>query len=338
MNTGLQNNPYVGTGQCIAIGKVLSGYTLNESFLQRPFLHQQSDDETIARACFFSVAICHQTHQLYNTDLNLYGWDYLEYVFTGLSNRGSITLDPCWLASADKNILMEKFAQLFPRGGTGSVSSLDSLDERICLLKNSALFILSEYNNSVLQFLKSTESRLINSGFGYYEQLIATDAFADPLCKKSTFLLKLLADCAVYHIIDTENLVPIMDYHMQRVLLRNGAIEVPDEKLAASLRNRTPLQSDQSIRVASIEAMRKIARSSGHSLLTMNDIFWPLGRSCCLDNPLCISGLCEKNPCTLTRNIRLDHHSACILEPVCRGAMNQGYRDFWQPEVVTHFY
>jgi hypothetical protein len=330
--------PYADNEKCIEIGKVLANFHLNASFLQRPFLHQQADDETIARACYFAVAICHQTHQLFNTDLNLHGWDYLEHVFTALSGQKSILLDPCYIVREDRNILKKKLEDLFPRSGQNSGTSLDRTDERTDILQEAAGFISTQYGNNILRLLHSTEGRLFNNGTGFYEQLATTSVFADPLFKKSTFLIKLLTDCNLYHIRDTENILPIMDYHMQRVLLRTGAVAIPDAKLASDLRNRVFAGSDQPVRNACVEAMKMIARTSGHSILAMNDIFWPLGRSCCQTKPLCISGICEKKPCSLTANLLLDQHTNCIFETVCKGATNPLYRDFWQPEVITHFY
>jgi len=217
--------------------------------------------------------------------------------------------------------------------------TLDRLEERARLLVDLDSKIQQDFNGSLRHLLEMSDSRLLNNGNGLYELLETFEAFSDPFRKKSSFLVKLLEDAGLFKIADPENYIPVMDYHIQRVLLRTGCIEIDDDSLAENLRNRIPISDDGPIREACIEAMRVIAHESGHPISAMNDYFWPLGRSCCNENPLCVHGKCEKSPCSLTQLISLDHpHPICILEEACKGKSDSQYREFWQPVVETHYY
>jgi hypothetical protein len=164
------------------------------------------------------------------------------------------------------------------------------------------------------------------------------EAFSDPLQKKSTFLIKLLEESALLKIKDHEHFIPIMDYHMQRVLMRLGCVEITDKQLHQQLIERTPINSDEAIRVACVDAFRIIADISGHPVTKMNDFFWSVGRSCCNETTLCKDKVCSKNPCTLTQIIKLNIHNFCIFEEDCKGYRDDNYRNLWQPLVDTHFY
>jgi hypothetical protein len=129
-----------------------------------------------------------------------------------------------------------------------------------------------------------------------------------------------------------------MDYHMQRALLRIGCVEVLDRDLREKLINKTPLDSDEDIRKASVGAMRLMSRLSGHSILEMNDFFWTLGRSCCKEKTLCKDGICNKDPCTFKLAVEIDSHDNCVFDGVCKGSRDESYRKLWQPMFDTHYY
>ncbi len=81
---------------------------------------------------------------------------------------------------------------------------------------------------------------------------------------------------------------------MQRVLLRTGCVDIVDESLESDLKNKNPIADDHEIREACIESMKLIAETSGLSVFKMNDVFYTMGRSCCNEEMLCQSGICEK--------------------------------------------
>ncbi len=145
-------------------------------------------------------------------------------------------------------------------------------------------------------------------------------------------------EAGLLNIHDSENFIPIMDYHMQRVLLRMGCVEITDKILRDKISSREPMQTDEPIRSACIGAFRLIAAGSGHPVIKLNDFFWSLGRSCCNENLLCQTGRCEKNPCTFEQIVELGDHHYCMFEGICTGSKNKSYRNLWQPVVQTHYY
>lgn len=322
---------------CEAIGKRLQLFSLSENFLQRPFLRIGADPEVMARMLYFSVAICHQTHHLFCEEPRLMGWDYMEYGFGKLALEYPEKLNPGHLASCSSDDVKEMLSGLFINNHLDKKCTLDNLDERTHLLQDAAQMLMNRYGSSMLRLLEETGNTLAGIS-GFYKRLQAASAFRDPLRKKSSFLLKLLTDCNLYEVNDPDNIAPVIDYHMQRVLLRCGALDIHDRKIYNSLVQRLPVKTDKEIRNASLEALKFIANAAGLNILKMNDIFWPLGRSCCLDDPLCISGTCSKKPCTLSVTMQIPAQHSCILSGVCKGEKDEKYRYLWQPIVQTHYY
>ncbi len=317
---------------------VLKSLAMHPEFLNRPFLKEPMELELRLRMLLFSAAICHQTHLLKSELLQLAGWEYMEHVFLNIANKTPLFLDPLFITSQSTPDVREFLLSSFSAYGKPENSTLDRIEERAAFYQNTAQFIYEAYNGRVNNMLKKTDGYLLTGGKGLYKVLEGMDAFSDPLRKKSTFFIKLVSDSGLLEIRDEENLVPIMDYHMQRVLLRNGCVEISDTDLKRKLQLRIPLETDEPIRSLCIEALKIIAQYSGHSVMSMNDIYWPLGRSCCHEACLCKHSICEKQPCTLIKTIIIGQHDHCIFERYCKGSKDEDYRLLWQPVVETHFY
>lgn len=325
--------------QAIKIGQLIQTYKVRPEFLDRPFLTNRAEPESKLRAIFYAVAICHQTYKLEMPEKNLFGWDVLEQVFLQMLRKDDFLLKPGIANRTNKKRLPSKLRYRFQTNKSPNSCTLGRLDERAILMIDLDSKLQLHFEGSISHLLEMSNSSLLNNGKGLYELLENFEAFSDPFRKKSSFLIKLLEDAGLFKMADPENYIPIMDYHMQRVLLRTGCVEISDDGLAKKLRNKIPVSDDSQIREVCIEAMRVIAHESGHSIAAMNDFFWPLGRSCCNEKPLCVVGVCEKSPCSLTQLITLDHpHPNCILEEACKGKSDIQYRSFWQPVVETHFY
>lgn len=335
---GFSNSVFVNSPQCLRLGRRLAEVEFRPGFYGRPFLSASMPEELRMRMLWFSVVVCHQTYALRNKSLNLYGWDYLEYGFLKIAGEAPDLLDPVKVAAMECDSLADRLAPWFSPDGSVPASTLDRREERAALMIASARFLADEHQGQVRNFLLSTGNRLAGHPMAYYDQLAKVTPFADPLLKKATFLLKLLTDCRLMTITDPENIIPVMDYHMQRVLLRTGCVEVTDPGLFDSLASRLPLPDDAVVREASVKAMRQIAGAAGLSILLMNDIFYMLGRSCCLEEPLCVSHRCDKNPCSLTLTLHLPEHNQCLFAGICRGETDEAGRALWHPVVSTHFY
>lgn len=324
--------------QCEWIGNILKNLKFRPSFYQREFIAFQADKETKMRAYLYSVAICHQTYNLANKKRNLFGWDFLEFAYTNLAKNNSELLDPVYLSSLSTDELSEKLKPIFSDDGNPENCTLDRLEERARFLIDIGKIVKEKYNNKVENLIESCEGFLINGGKGLYELLEEFEAYTDPLRKKSTVLIKFLIDAGLLEIKDPENFIPIMDYHMQRVLMRMGCVEVIDKELKYKLWNKEKIKSDEDIRNACVEATKRIAKISGYGVVKMNDFFYPLGRSCCQEKTLCFDKECNKNPCTFNLVIDLPSHEKCVFEGACKGSLDENYRKYWQPFVDTHFY
>ncbi len=326
----------VNEEQCRTLGRVLAGYSFRDDFYQRPFLSLPFSPEEKARMYFFSVGICHQTWTLAHPAANLYGWDYLEDGFIRIFKEGSWLADPNRISLASVQTIADDLASHFiPEPEKGS--TLDRIEERATLYLDMARKLVQYYNGKMLDLLVLSHGR-VGCDRGFYRLLSVFEAYSDPLYKKTSFLLKLLTDAGLFPVNDPENLIPVMDYHMQRVLLRSGAVEVQDASLREALVKRRELPSDRLIREACINASKLVAASAGRGVLQMNDVLYMLGRSCCFEQPLCSSGRCAKRPCSLTRTLPLENHHSCIFSEVCIGALLPEYRQLWNPVVRTHYY
>lgn len=324
--------------RCHKVAGVIQNLRPDNNFYQREYLAIDVDDETKFRMNFFAVAICHHTYTLHHPVLNLWGWDFIEKVFITMARQGDELLDPEKVSLMSVNEIAVELKKRFSHDEATGECSLDRLEERSHLMLESSARLVSDFQGKILELFHLSENKLINSGRGLYELLPQMEAFGDPQQKKSTFLIKLLMDSGLLEIKDPENFIPIMDYHMQRVLMRLGCLEIADPGLYQRLIQQQPMESDEPIRGLCIEAFRLIASVSGQPVTRMNDYFWSLGRSCCNKTTLCKHHRCEKEPCTFSQIIRIDDHTHCAFEDVCLGFGDEKYRVLWQPMVQTHYY
>lgn len=332
------NKVAVNTDQCKAIGKVLQTLSVKPSVYQREYFSLSAPTETKLRMFLFSIGICQQTHTLINKKLNLVGFNYLEKVFADLAKANSELLDPFFVINQTPQALSKRFATLFSETGDPKDCTLDRLDERSRLCIDMSQKLLANYAGQIGALIAKSEGFLVGKQ-GIYELLSNFEAYSDPFKKKSSLFVSFAHQAGLFAIRDLDNLIPIMDYHMQRVLLRFGCVEVLDEQLRRALVQKENLSSDEEIRSASIDAVHQLARYSGHSVFNVHDFLWPLGRSCCKEKPLCQSGLCDKTPCTFDSFILLpSRHTHCVFEGTCKGSFNKAYRNLWQPLVDTHYY
>lgn len=321
-----------------AVGEILKGYKIRDKFFDRLFLKNNFTDEQRLSMLFNAVAICHQTRNLYSPSHNLYGWDYIEKAFTDLAENNNPLLCPDIVMKLSPGELQNRLLCIFSDTGDARNSSLDNIEERAKLYFSINKLIINKYQGLFSEFLSSTGNLLFNNGKGFCELLAESNAFSDPQYKKSSFLLKLLIDAGLYQFKDKQNYIPIVDYHMQRVLLRLGCVEVNDLEYDFKLKNNIPIETDMPVRLACIDAFNTISKISGLEVWVMNDIFWPLGRSCCNEITLCTDKRCSKNPCTFDLMIEATQHNQCIFEGVCQGYLSGLPKEYNEPNVETHYY
>lgn len=337
----------INTIQCNKIGEILKTLEFRSGFYNRKFLRLKASKLKIMLAYLFASAICHQTHSLWNGKLNLKGWDYLEFVFGKLAEENSELLDVNYLSSLPIKELSIKLMPFFSENGNPKNCTLDRLDERSNFILDIVRVLNKKYQGKISKlinksggFLSSqpTRSTASNNSIGLYQLLNDFKAFRDPQKKKSTVFIKLLVNSGLIKIKDPENFVPDMDYHIQRVMLRMGCVEIIDDNLKQKLISKEKVDSDQEIRKACIDAVTIIAKNSSYPAYRMNDFFWPLGRSCCKELLLCRNHKCNKNPCTFELAINLKKHKNCVFDKVCKASTNPEYQKLWQPQVETNYY
>ncbi len=328
----------VNEEQCRKIAGILNGLEFRKETLEREYITFASDKETKLRAFFYSVAICHQTHSLIDNKRKLKGWTYLEYVYANLGKWDSKLIDPFYLSKLSVEELIEKLKPLFSEDGKSENCTLDRLDERAKFIIDDSKMLVEHYGGKVENVLEKSNGFLIKDGEGLYELLEEFESYSDHLRKKSGVLIKFLILADFFEIKDLENIVPIMDYQIQRVLLRTGCIEVLDKELKDKLVKREQLESDEDVRQASIEASRLLFKFSGKHPLKMDDFLWALGRSCCRTKMLCVSEVCDKDPCTFFSFVQLKEHKKCVFDGTCKGSQSEEYRKLYQPIVETHYY
>jgi hypothetical protein len=328
----------VNVEQCKAIGKILQRLCVKPTVYQREYFSVGVTDEMKLRMFLYSIGICQQTHTLINKKLNLVGFNYLEKVFADLAKANSELLDPFFVKNQTPRVLSERFAELFSETGDPKDCTLDRLEERSRLCLDMSQKLVESYGAQVSTLMAESQGYLVGER-GIYSLLSDFEAYSDPFRKKSSLFVTFAHQVGLFAIQDLEHLIPVMDYHMQRVLLRFGCVEVLDEQLRQALIKQKSLPSDEEIRSASIDAVHQLARYSGHSVLGIHDFLWPLGRSCCKEKPLCEHGACDKAPCTFDSFVQLPSlHTHCLFEGTCKGSLQQDYRTLWQPLVETHYY
>lgn len=327
----------INTEQCLKTSYVLAQIGIREDFYNRPFIRLSGPAEKQLIVYLFSTAICHQTYTLHHPEKNLFGWEFIESVFLEAFNQNTELINPECLAKAGTKEIKVMLRNHFKTNQNPTSCTLDRLEERSFMLYELSQALVKPVFQDPFAFIsvrknKTCEIEKIYQTLGNYK------GFEDPLKKKITFFVKLATDAGLFNITDPQNIVPIMDYHMQRVLMRLGCVEINDALLRNKLIQQQKVDSDQAIRNACNEAIRIIADKSGHPILAMNDFFWPMGRSCCNEKPKCEHKKCEKSPCTFFTMVNLKKHDRCIFQDICMGAFHESYRKLWQPVIETHYY
>lgn len=318
---------------CKKVWKLIWKLKLRKSFYEREFLSLKTENEIKFRYFLFSSAICHSTYKII-TKPNPYKWrDQLEYIFLNFAKQNSNLINPDYLANISIEDLSNQFHEIFPDSNDNK-----EIQERAKFIIEISKIVHKNFKNSVESFINSSNWYLINNWKWVYEILDNFEAFCDPNKKKTTFFLKLLTDTNLFYIKDQHNIIPIMDYHMQRVLMRMWCIEIIDNELKYKLQNRQKLENDNLVRNASIDAIKIISKISWYEILLMNDFFYTLWTSCCRDTMLCIDKICTKTPCSFELALEIHNHTKCSFENICKWKENAEYRKFWQPNVETNFY
>ncbi|MBM3205146.1 hypothetical protein FJZ48_04200, partial [Candidatus Uhrbacteria bacterium] len=262
----------VNERQCQKIGEILGKLKFRHSFFERPYITFSAEPEMKVRCYLLSLAICHQTHTLISRTKNLKGWEVLEDVFMRLTQENSDMINMQALAAMSVTELTERLRPLFADDGDLKHCTLDRLEERSRFLIDIAEQLVKSYDGSLMKLVEQSDGFVTR----LYALLDRFEAYKDPMRKKATCFIKFSVEAKLFTVKDPENILPIMDYHMQRVLLRTGCVEINDQDLKQKLQGRETLTSDEEIRQACVDATRLLAIYSGYPIANMNDFLWPL--------------------------------------------------------------
>ena len=329
----------VNQTQCEALAQRLAEVQVRpDEFVGRPIDREEKRRE--ANLFFYLIAICQSTRTLQGTlDGTWYrGWDYMVR-----AARRMLAQDPDYFsASRMAQMTADELLGVFSDDLAPEHSTLDRVEERVHQLHDCARILEEHYEGDISILYEKAKGRLQGRG-GILERLSAFRAYSDPVQKKSFLFIMFAAKSGVWDIVDLDALKVAIDYHIMRIALRSGMIEVWDHDLAAKLRSRQEVsaETDNRIRAAVREACDLLIEHSGRSVFDVDNILWMMGRNCCFydHDPICGDNPCFKtDKCSFIRGIEYDCPGACLFDGICRGSREPAYRELWESTLYTEFY
>jgi len=309
-----------------------------DPYLKRPASESERHQE--ANYWFYITAICQSTRTFEGTidGRRLRGWDYL---LQASQRRMAEFTAECMQAYKAGDLL-----SLLSDDFNPDHSSIDRVQERLGQLHDCARRLLRDYDGEAMGVYERSAGRLAGEG-GLLALLAEFAAYADPLQKKSLLLTSMLHESGVWPLQDAHNLRVAMDYHVMRVALRSGAVEVRDTVLACNLRGRRPVSDalDQAVRMAVSAACDVMVQESRLSVFALDKLLWHLGRSCCFydHDPICGAGQAnescfKRHKCTFIQATTYLCPNVCVFDGVCKGSRDVAYRSYWETNVYTAYY
>ncbi len=307
------------------------------------FVRQANDPEIRRREAnlwFFLVAICQSTRTLQGTiDGQWYrGWDYMVH-----AARRVMAQDPDYfMASHLAHVDGVTLRSLFSDDGVPEHSTLDRVEERVMQWHDAAQVLLAFYDGDVMS-LYEAGGRSLRGENGILARLAACKAYSDPVEKKSFLFTMFAHKCGAWQVHDLACLKVAIDYHIMRIALRSGMIQVQDAELARRLKEREPVsaEEDNLVRNAVRDACDLLIEHSQHSVFDVDNILWMIGRNCCFYeyDPICGTHPCwRQKECSLLKGIAYGCPSLCVFDGVCLGSRKPAYRAYWETNLYTHFY
>src|SRR3989344_2702092 len=122
----------------------------------------------------------------------------------------------------------------------------------------------------------------------------------DPLEKRNMLLAMALANRPerFLRVADSRNWRPIIDYHLMRLALRVGLVELSRQEIAKNVQRASGGdEAERDIRLKVCEALRMVMEKSGRSLMELDETMWMARKYCpemsepdcprCIFNPVC---------------------------------------------------
>ncbi|MCC6904682.1 MAG: hypothetical protein IT326_02495 [Anaerolineae bacterium] len=249
-----------------------------------------------------------------------------------------------WTAASLARTSDDEFNAVFSLSGDAAAPTVSRMPERIEVLRDAAKVLNEQWGGSVLRLIE-THPHLADDPVSGREGLLSVvlrsfKGFDDPIFKKFAVFLKALAMSDIWHAADPESIPFPVDYHDQRMALRNGVISVHDAGLAQKLRAQEPISQEDAAEVRGkvLDACMEMVRHSGLNINHVDDIYWLVGRSCCHYGrpPRCTT--CDYTDCSVQAPYDYACPGKCPLATHCLGAKDDAYRSLMEPNIVTQYY
>jgi hypothetical protein len=253
--------------------------------------------------------------------------------FVENSARNEEAVSPHFITSISDHGLL----QIFTSAAQDAFIGLKDIDRRAEILRLTANQLLEFFGGTVSDLLAHANHRVAEP-HGAYAQLAKLDAFRDPLKKKSTAFLMTIHFAGLWHIIDQQQIKPMIDYHRIRLLCRCGCIRILDHNLHRSLIEQTAVSEtiEDLLRDAAANICRSLVDQTGLGMFECDNLLWAHARSCCRHHPICAGGVPEDS--SFYNLISLPFTGRCDFQNWCPGAKNRNFRDIWEPAVETEHY
>jgi hypothetical protein len=211
-------------------------------------------------------------------------------------------------------------------------------EERAKILRETAESVAVLVNTGALERMVSAPIRL-EGPTGVNSIIRAIPVFqTDPHLKKLNVFVHEVFLEKVVQVLDPENLMPAIDYHLIRLYLRTGRVYPTAQEVAPFLLGeaRNPrARLVQTLRAAVVEAARQTAFYADVDIATLNNIEWQLGRSICTrEDPSCETALREGVLTTL----RATNDRGCPYAEFCRSRTDSAYGYFSEPDFEKTFF
>jgi len=329
----------VDSNQCASLAKRLNGIVIKPAKTLK--VESNGDWENAARLLFYYMAVCHDTRGLEGSldGVNRRGSDYLYYAFKRQWDRNPAFFPPSGMA----NLSLQKFRSWLSPDGNPKNCLIKRAEERVRLLRDCGVKLLQYYGGRVTTIFDVSAGYLLRfDGKGLVDLLQIFEAYSDPLRKKIMVLLFLFYVEGLFKVKDPENLALGIDYHLQRIALRSGIINLKSPKLAAKLKLRRFVSKteESEIRLACLKAYNLITKLSGIYPLDLDALFWQIGRNCCHYEhpPFCGGRACVRRDCTLFRDVKYSCLGTCLFDGVCLASLDVKRTKFFEPKIMTFYY
>jgi len=263
------------------------------------------------------------------------GSDYLYYAIKRQWDQNPDFFSP----SSMTGLSIQKFLSWLSPNGNPKNCLIKRAEERVRLLRDCGAKLLQYYGGRVTTIFDKSAGYLLRSdGKGLVDLLQIFEAYSDPLRKKIMVLLFLFYVEGLLQVKDPENLALGIDYHLQRIALRSGIIDLESPKLAQKLKLRRFVSKteESEIRLTCLKAYNFITKFSGIYPLDLDALFWQIGRNCCHYEhpPFCGGRPCVRRDCTLFRDVKYSCPGTCLFDGVCLASLDAERTKFFEPKII----